>query len=75
MLFLSIITFLFFGCVSRSSFVRVIGIRIFAFIWIWVRSTLPRYRYDILIGLAWKVILPISLIYVVFFLSLSLLFR
>ena len=32
------------------------------FIFVWVRSTLPRYRYDKLIGLAWKSFLPISLI-------------
>ena len=32
------------------------------YIFIWVRGTLPRYRYDKLINLAWKSFLPISLI-------------
>lgn len=32
-----------------------------SFFWIWVRGTLPRYRYDKLIYLAWKGFLPISL--------------
>ena len=32
-----------------------------AFFWVWVRTTLPRYRYDKLMGLAWKVLLPIAL--------------
>ncbi len=32
-----------------------------SFFWIWVRSTFPRYRYDKLINLAWKVLLPLSL--------------
>lgn len=31
------------------------------FFWIWARSTLPRFRYDLLIRLAWKRILPITL--------------
>ena len=30
-------------------------------VWIWVRTTLPRYRYDKLINLAWKIYLPIVL--------------
>jgi NADH-ubiquinone oxidoreductase chain 1 len=28
------------------------------FFWVWVRTTLPRYRYDILIRLAWVTLLP-----------------
>jgi len=31
------------------------------FVWVWVRTTLPRYRYDILINLAWVRFLPIAL--------------
>ena len=34
---------------------------ILVFFWVWIRTTLPRYRYDILINLAWVSILPISL--------------
>merc|ERR1711950_109357 len=30
-------------------------------VWIWVRTTFPRYRYDKLINLAWKIYLPITL--------------
>jgi NADH-quinone oxidoreductase subunit H len=33
-----------------------------AFVFIWIRSTLPRLRYDQLMHFAWKVLLPISLL-------------
>jgi NADH-quinone oxidoreductase subunit H len=35
------------------------------FVFIWVRGTFPRYRYDQLMRLGWKVFLPFSLIYLV----------
>ena len=35
------------------------------FVFIWVRGTFPRYRYDQLMRLGWKVFLPLSLLWVV----------
>ena len=36
-----------------------------AFVFLWVRATVPRYRYDQLMRLGWKVFLPLSLFWVV----------
>ncbi len=43
----------------------IIKIFFLLFCFIWVRATLPRYRYDQLMRLGWKVFLPMSLIWVV----------
>jgi NADH-quinone oxidoreductase subunit H len=46
---------------------------IVAFFFIWVRASFPRFRYDQLMNLGWKVFLPLSLAWV-FFVSFILLF-
>nr|YP_010620357.1 NADH dehydrogenase subunit 1 [Ethope himachala]WAX37333.1 NADH dehydrogenase subunit 1 [Ethope himachala] len=43
-----------------------------SFIFIWVRGTLPRYRYDKLMYLCWKTYLPISLNFLFFFIGLKM---
>lgn len=43
---------------------------LFFFFVIWIRSVLPRYRFDLLMSLAWKFFIPfLTLVFVAFFLS------
>ena len=58
--FLRIISSQIFCPSNRFLFVRVFA-RIIIFRWVWLRRTFPRYRYDLLINLAWKRLLPITL--------------
>lgn len=44
---------------------------IVAFAFVWVRGTLPRFRYDKLMYLAWKRFLPVALNYLVFFIGVK----
>nr|YP_010166594.1 NADH dehydrogenase subunit 1 [Hydrocolus stagnalis]QRV62685.1 NADH dehydrogenase subunit 1 [Hydrocolus stagnalis] len=46
-----------------------------SFMFIWVRGTLPRFRYDKLMNLAWKSFLPISLNYMILYMGLKMLFH
>ena len=34
---------------------------VFLYIFIWIRATLPRYRYDQLMRLGWKVLIPVAI--------------
>lgn len=43
----------------------VLKVILMLYVFIWARATLPRYRYDQLMRLGWKVFLPISLLWVV----------
>lgn len=56
--------FLFLG--ARSFFWLFL---VLCFVFVWVRCCFPRYRYDLLISRAWKVLLPFSLFFLVFSLS------
>lgn len=61
---LPIITIGFFYWIP-SVFWFSLKISFFLFLFIWVRAAFPRYRYDQLMRLGWKVFLPLSLGWVV----------
>ncbi|PPR46535.1 MAG: NADH-quinone oxidoreductase subunit H [Alphaproteobacteria bacterium MarineAlpha5_Bin9] len=52
----------------------ILKILFILFLFLWVRGTFPRYRYDQLMRLGWKVFLPISLFWVVITSSFLLFF-
>ena len=49
------------GC--RGCCVKMAGV---LFLFLWVRATFPRYRYDQIMRLGWKVFIPVTLVWIVF---------
>ena len=43
----------------------VLKVLAFLLLYIWVRGTLPRFRYDQLMGFGWKVLLPVAMVNIV----------
>ena len=45
-----------------------LGLKVAAvlFVFLWVRATFPRYRYDQIMRLGWKVFIPVTLVWIVF---------
>nr|CCI73892.1 NADH dehydrogenase subunit 1 [Longipodacrangonyx sp. 1 MDMBR-2012] len=69
-LFMSLLFSLLFLTQKELTILTFIFTMMIAFTFIWVRSTMPRFRYDKLMYLAWKIFLPISLLMFIYYLSL-----
>nr|UPX88550.1 NADH dehydrogenase subunit 1 [Nicrophorus vespilloides] len=70
-LFMSMICVLLFLGGDLNSWMFFMKLGFMSFLWIWVRGTLPRFRYDKLMYLAWKSFLSISLNFLFFFIGLK----
>ncbi len=42
-----------------------VKVAFFLFVYLWVRATFPRYRYDQLMRLGWKILIPVTIIWVI----------
>nr|YP_010716199.1 NADH dehydrogenase subunit 1 [Parnassius davydovi]WDE75948.1 NADH dehydrogenase subunit 1 [Parnassius davydovi] len=71
-LFMSMLFVLMYMGGYNMSLFFYIKLSLISFLFIWVRGTLPRYRYDKLMYLSWKSYLPISLNYLLFFMGLKM---
>lgn len=38
---------------------------VFLFLYLWIRATFPRYRYDQIMYLGWKVLIPVTLVWII----------
>nr|QQQ88918.1 NADH dehydrogenase subunit 1 [Hyalella kochi] len=56
---------------STINYIIMFKTMLISFLFIWVRATLPRYRYDKLMYLAWKSLLPISLLMLMFYFTVG----
>jgi len=45
---------------------------LFLFLYIWFRGTFPRYRYDQIMRLGWKVLIPVTVVWLIVVAGLSL---
>ena len=61
-----------FPMVLLSILIFALKVAFFLFLFIWIRWTLPRFRYDQLMSLGWKVFLPVALAYIVIIAGLVL---
>nr|AND96392.1 NADH deshydrogenase subunit 1 [Onthophagus schwaneri] len=71
-LFMSMLCCILFLGADIYSFFFFVKLVFMAFLWVWARGTLPRYRYDKLMYLCWKSFLPVSLNYLMFFAGFKL---
>nr|URH16898.1 NADH dehydrogenase subunit 1 [Nasutitermes princeps] len=70
-LFMSLLFCILFLGSDLYSFFFYVKLAFISFLFVWVRGTVPRFRYDKLMYLAWKSFLPLSLNYLLFFIGVK----
>ncbi len=55
--------------------VFLVKVYAFMFLFYWVRATLPRYRYDQLMSIGWKMLIPLALVNIIVTASVKVLMR
>nr|AXI98544.1 NADH dehydrogenase subunit 1 [Metacrangonyx dhofarensis] len=68
-LFMSMLFHVLFLSTLKITILSLGLVMMIAFSFVWVRSTLPRLRYDKLMNMAWKTFLPVSLLMFCYYLS------
>ena len=43
----------------------LLKIAVFIFFYLWIRATFPRYRYDQIMRLGWKILIPVTIVWIV----------
>lgn len=43
----------------------IVKVSFFLYVYLWVRATFPRYRYDQLMRLGWKVLIPVTIVWII----------
>lgn len=43
----------------------IVKVSFFLFVYLWIRATFPRYRYDQLMRLGWKVLIPVTIVWLI----------
>nr|YP_010439642.1 NADH dehydrogenase subunit 1 [Pida apicalis]UTC33531.1 NADH dehydrogenase subunit 1 [Pida apicalis] len=71
-LFMSFLFVIFYMGGYNLMFFFYLKLMFISFLFIWVRGTLPRYRYDKLMYLAWSGYLPVSMNFLLFFLGVKI---
>nr|YP_010713593.1 NADH dehydrogenase subunit 1 [Naria erosa]WDA98725.1 NADH dehydrogenase subunit 1 [Naria erosa] len=59
------------GFIFESDILFMMKVLFFAFLFIWVRGSYPRFRYDLLMSLTWKGFLPASLSFLLIIFALA----
>nr|YP_010414119.1 NADH dehydrogenase subunit 1 [Omophron limbatum]URQ84661.1 NADH dehydrogenase subunit 1 [Omophron limbatum] len=71
-LFMSMLFCIMFLGSNLNSFFFFLKMVFMSFMFLWVRGTMPRYRYDKLMYLAWKSFLPLSLNYLILYIGMKI---